>query len=121
MMKNLQDELYQLEYKQTKSFLTMLQNFIQNTWKTEYAKSNNIWVTLTDDTNQNILAVLRTFSNLQKIFFEKLYTKETTSKGATTEFLSKIPNRKKISNKDFKLYKTETFLDETIKSIFSNK
>ena len=120
MMKNLQDELYQLEYKQTKSFLTMLQNFIQNTWKTEYAKSNNIWVTLTDDTNQNILAVLRTFSNLQKIFFEKLYTKETTSKGATTEFLSKIPNRKKISNKDFKLYKTETFLDETINSQTSN-
>ena len=25
-------------------------------WKTEYAKSNNIWIIYTDDTNQNILA-----------------------------------------------------------------
>ena len=43
--------------------------------------------------NQNILAILRTFLNLQKIY-EKLYTKKTTSKDATTEFLSKIPKQK---------------------------
>ena len=48
--------------------------------------------------NQNILATLLTFSNLQKNFYEKLYTKQTTSKTATTEFISKIPNRKEISN-----------------------
>ena len=46
---------------------------------------------------KNILAVLRTFLNLEKKKEkekekEKLYTKETTP---TTEFLSKIPYRKK--------------------------
>ena len=39
---------------------------------------------------------------------EKLYTKETTSKAATTKFLSKIPSRKKISNEDFNLFEEET-------------
>ena len=53
--------------------------------------------------NQNILATLLTFSNLQKNFYEKLYTKETTSKTASTKFISKIPNRKKISNEQFHL------------------
>ena len=38
-----------------------------------------------------------------KNFYEKLYTKETTSKVLTTEFLSKIPNKKKISNEKFHL------------------
>ena len=86
---------------------------------TEYAKSNNVWITYTDDVNQNILAVLRTFWNLQKIFYKKLCTKETTSKAATVEFLSKISNRKKISNEDFTLCEAGTSLDEIIKSIFS--
>ena len=66
MIENLQDELYQLENKQTKTFLTMPQDFLQNTWKIEYVKSNNIGVTSTDDINQSILAALRTFSNLKK-------------------------------------------------------
>ena len=44
--------------------------------------------------NQNILATLLTFSYLQKNLYEKLYTKETTSKTTTIEFISKIPNRK---------------------------
>ena len=39
----------------------------------------------------------------KKNFYEKLYTKETTSKTATTEFISKIPNRKEISNEKFHL------------------
>ena len=38
-----------------------------------------------------------------------------------TEFLSKIPNRKKISNEDFNLCEAEISLDEIIKSIFSIK
>ena len=48
--------------------------------------------------NQNILAVLRKFYNLQKKNYVNLYTNEKTSKIATTEFLVTIPNRKKISN-----------------------
>ena len=46
--------------------------------------------------NQNIPAVLRGFSNLQKKSHEKLYTTKTISKAATTELLYKILNRKKI-------------------------
>ena len=53
--------------------------------------------------NQNILATLLTFSNLQKNLYEKPYTKQTTSQAATTEFISKIPNRKEISNEQFHL------------------
>ena len=53
--------------------------------------------------NQNILVTLRTFSKLQKNYYEKLYTKEATSKTVTTEFISETPNRKKISNEQFHL------------------
>ena len=59
--------------------------------------------------NQNNLAILRAFSNLKRNY-ENRYTKETTSKAATTEFISKIPNRKKISNEQ---------LNEIIESINS--
>ena len=59
--------------------------------------------------NQNILAILRAFLNLQK-FYEKLYTKQTST-AATTEFLSKIPNRKKISNEHFNICEAEISLD----------
>ena len=48
----------------------------------------------------------------------KLYTK-WTSTAATTEFVCKIPNRKKISNEHFNLCEAEISLDETIKSINS--
>ena len=68
--------------------------------------------------NQNIPAILRTFSNRQKIY-EKYYTKETTSKPATTEFISKIPNKKKIANEQFNLCDAKISLDETIKSVTS--
>ena len=49
---------------------------------------------------------------------KKLYTlhqgTETTSKAATSEFLSKIANRNKISNEDFTLCEEEIILDEII-------
>ena len=118
MNENLQDGLSQLESKQARS-VKLCDNIwweleaknapkLSSNWKTEYAKSNNIWIIYTDDINQNILAVLRTLSNLQKRIYEKLCTKEATSKAATTEFLSKIPNRKKISNENFALCEAET-------------
>ena len=37
--------------------------------------------------------------------------------GATTELLSKIPNRKKVSNAHFNLFEVEISLDEIIESI----
>ena len=51
--------------------------------------------------NQNILASLLTFSNLQKNFYEKFCTKEATFETATTKFLRQILNRKNISNEQF--------------------
>ena len=62
--------------------------------------------------NQNILAILWTFFNLQKNM--KLYTK-CTSTAATTEFVWKIPNRKKIPYEHFNLCESEIFLSEIIK------
>ena len=53
--------------------------------------------------NQNLLAILRAFSNRHKNLW-KLCLEETTSKAATTEFLSKIRNRGKY------LIKTLTYL-----------
>ena len=67
--------------------------------------------------NQNILAILRTFLNLPKNY-EKLYIKRTSTT-ATTEFVCKIPNRKKMSNEHFNLFETEISLDEITKSINS--
>ena len=54
--------------------------------------------------NQNILAIQRTLLNLW------------TSTAATTEFVCKIPNRKKISNEHFNLWEAKISLDEIIKS-----
>ena len=51
--------------------------------------------------------------------YEILYTKKTTSKAATTEFLTKTLNRKKISNEQNNLCEAKIFLDEIIKSINS--
>ena len=48
--------------------------------------------------------------NLQTIFYEKLYIKQTST-AATNEFLSKIPNRKKISNEHFNICEAEISLD----------
>ena len=68
-------------------------------------------------TNQNILATLKDIFRHAKIFYDKLYTNETTSKAATTKFLSKIPNRKKISNEQFNFKNLSLY--EIIKSINS--
>ena len=52
-------------------------------------------------------------------FYEKRCTKERTSKAATAEFLSKIPNIKKKSNEQFNLCEAKISLAEIIKSISS--
>ena len=46
--------------------------------------------------------------------YEKLYTKETASQSAITEFLSKISSRKKISNEKFNLCTVKISLDEKL-------
>ena len=65
--------------------------------------------------NQKILQILWTYLNLKKKKKKmKLYT-NFTSTAATTEFVRKIPNRKKISNEHFNLCEAEISLDEIIK------
>ena len=56
------------------------------------------------------------FKYSEKIY-EKLYTKKTTSKAATTKFFSKISNRRKIYNEQFKLCEAELSLGEIMKTI----
>ena len=68
-------------------------------------------------TNQNFLAILRKFFKSAKKIM-KLYTKGTL-KAAATEFVCKIPSRKKKSNEHFNLCETEISLGEIIKSISS--
>ena len=93
----------------------MLQNFLQSTWKTEYGKSNNISITITDDVKQDIL------KSPKKDVWKTLHQEDKfqsynywNSKAKTTE-TSKIPNWQKISSKDFNLCKVESSLDGLIK------
>ena len=67
----------------------------------------------TDDTDDNKSKY--SSKNLRNNIM-KLYTK-WISTAFTTEFVCKIPNRKKISNEHFNLCETEISLDEIIKSI----
>ena len=70
--------------------------------------------------NQNIPTILRTFLNLQKKKKKKNCSPgKQTSTAATTKFVRKIPNRKKISNEHFNICEAEISLDEIIKSINS--
>ena len=69
--------------------------------------------------NQNIPTILRTFLNLQKKKKKKFSPGKQTSTAATTKFVRKIPNRKKISNEHFNICEAEISLDEIIKSINS--
>ena len=55
--------------------------------------------------------ILKSAKNL----YEKFYTKEATSKAATTEFLSKVPNWKKKSNEQFNFYEPKISLDVVAK------
>ena len=80
-------------------------------------QNQTIFELYTDDNKSKSSSNPLAFLNLQKVY-GKLYTKET-SIAAATEFLSKIPKRKKISNEQFNLCETEISLNEIIKSINS--
>ena len=61
-----------------------------------YKPKYDIWKN--DDINQN----------MQTKICKNFYTKETTCKAVTTDFLSKISNKSKISKEDFNICKLET-------------
>ena len=58
--------------------------------------------------------------NLQKTIYEKLYTNQTSTV-ATTEFLGKTPNRKKISKEHFNFCETKISSIKSINSETNNK
>ena len=95
----------------------MLKNFFLSTWKTESAKS--IPELYTHDNNSKYSSNPKGISKLQKKKrnYQNFYIKETTSKAATTKFISKIRNRKKISNDQFNLCEVKISLGEIIKSM----
>ena len=77
-------------------------------------KNQTIFELYTDDNkskySSNPMNILKSAKKIMK-----LYTK-WTSTAAITEFVCKIPNRKKISNEHFNLWEAKISLDEIIKS-----
>ena len=106
MIGNLQYELYQLGNKQAKG-----SKLCANTsWELEGGKCSKPFLKVLerqnlenktiselyiDDNKSKYSSSPKDIFKSTKRLYETLYTKETT---ATTEFLSKIPNRKKISS-----------------------
>ena len=73
----------------------------------------------TDDNKSKYSSNPKDIPKSAKKFYEKLYTMETTSEAPTTEFLGKIPDRKKISNEQCHICDAKISLDENIKPINS--
>ena len=69
-------------------------------------------------TYQNILVILRPLLNLEKKLWKTLY-QENFHSCYHVVCLTKIPNRKKISNEHFNLCEAAISLDEIIKSLNS--
>ena len=77
-------------------------------------KNQTIFELYTDDNKSKYSSNPMNILKSEKKKIMKLYTK-CTSIAATTEFVQKIPNRKKISDEHFNLCEAEMFLDEIIK------
>ena len=76
-------------------------------------KNQTIFELHTDDNKSKY------FSNPKGILKSEKKIMKWTSTAATTEFVFKIPNRRKISNEHFNLCEADISLDEIIKSINS--
>ena len=104
MIENWQDELYQLENKQAKGAKRA-----NIRWELKGGKRSKTFFKGPERQNMQNQTIsdyiLMIYSSnpkdilkLAKKIYEKPYTKEAAATAATIEFLSKIPNRKKISN-----------------------
>ena len=125
MIKNFQNELYQLENKRAKG-AKLRANIRQ---ELEREKGSKTFFRVLERQNMQIHTIFELYTDDNKSKYsndiiksakkyEKLYTKQTSA-AATTEFLSKIPNMKKMFNERFNLCEAEISLDEIIKSINS--
>ena len=119
IIKNLQDELYQLENKQAKG--AKLRDKIK--WELAGEKCSKTFFKVLERRNMHNQTISELYiddnqskhsrnptdilKSAKKFLWKTLYQTDTatskTSKTATTEFISKIPNRKEISNEQFHL------------------
>ena len=78
-------------------------------------ENQTIFELYTDDNkskfSRNPMNILKSAKKNMKLYTKLIYT------AATTEFVWKIPNRKKIPYEHFNLCEAEIFLDEIIKQI----
>ena len=128
MVENLQDELYQLEKQAEVAKLyanIRLELRAKNApklffrvLKRQNMKNQTISELYTEENKSKYSSNPKDILKSAKKIYEELQTMETTSKAATTEFLSKITNRKKLSNEQFNFCEAKISLDE-IKSINS--
>ena len=81
-------------------------------------QNQTIFELYTDDNKSKYSSNPNDILKSAKTNYKKLYIKRTST-AATTEFVGKIPNRKKISNEHFNLWAAEISLNEIIKSIDS--
>ena len=125
MIENLQHELYQLQNNQAKD-AKLCANV---RWELECEKWSKTFFKILERQNLQNQTISELYTDDNKLKYssnptdilksakknyEKLYTKETTSKAAPTEFKSKIPNRRKIFNEQFNLCDFKISLDEII-------
>ena len=77
----------------------MLQNFLQNIWKTKYAKSNNHF--------SNPVDIFKSVKNI----LEKRNPKEESSKPTISKVLSKTSSRIKTSKQQYNFCKAKVSLE----------
>ena len=130
MIENLQDEFYQLQNKQAKG--AKLRANIR--WELEGEKCSKTFFKVLERQNlqnqylsyilmiinQNILAILRAYSNLQKKSMINFTPRRKLPNLLLLNFLAKFLT-KKIFNEQWNLCEAKTSLDKIIKSINSEK
>ena len=94
----------------------MPQNVFESTWKIKYAKSKN-FCSCTDGKKTKFSSNPNNILKSTKIFYEKLYAKQTTSKTATFELFGKTSNREKNPNEQFHLCEATISLAGVIKPV----
>ena len=93
-----------------------VQKLFSNYLKDKNLQNQTIFELYTDDNKTKYSSNPKEILKSAKKSYERLYTQETSSKAASTEFLSKVPNRNKRSNEQFTLCEAKISLDEIIKS-----
>ena len=95
-----------------KAILRTFPNLQKNLWETLNHRSSHLRCSIKKGVLKNFV-ICKIFKKIFFIQHLRMTASDVkqTSTAATTEFLSKIPNRKKISNEHFNLCEAEISLD----------